>query len=64
MPEKKEFGPYRGRYYNELISEYKTLKNTIEEYAKRGEPLPITLKVQLPKLNALQKSFKRLNIKV
>ena len=58
----KEFGPYPGRYTREIISEYKTLKRTVEEYAKRKEQLPPAIRMQLPKLNALRASLARMNI--
>ena len=67
MPETKkvkEFGPYPGRYTREIISEYKTLKHTVEDYAKRREQLPLAIQVQLPKLNALRASLARMNIQV
>ena len=67
MPETKkvkEFGPYPGRYTRELISEYRTLKYTVEEYAKRKEQLPLAIQVQLPKLNSLRVSLARMNIQV
>ena len=62
--EKKEFGPYLGRYTRELISEYRTLKHSVEEYAKRKEQLPLAIQVQLPRLNALRASLARMNIQV
>ena len=65
MPETKEvkeFGPYPGRYTREIISEYITLKRTVEEYAKRKEQLPLAIQVQLPKLNALRASLARMGI--
>ena len=67
MPEEKkvkEFGPYPGRYTRELVSEYKTLKHTVEEYARRKERLPLAIQVQLPKLNALRASLARMDIQV
>ena len=60
--EVKEFGPYLGRYARELLSEYRTLKHAVEEYAKRKERLPLAIQVQLPKLNALRASLARMGI--
>lgn len=64
MSEKKEFGPYPGRYSREMISEYTTLKNTVEEYTREKRPLPIAIQAQLPKLKALKASLTRMGIKV
>ena len=66
MPEEKikDFGPYPGRYTRELISEYRTLKHIVEEYAKRKEQLPPAIRMQLPKLNSLRASLARMNIQV
>lgn len=61
--EVKEFGPYPGRGQRELVSEYKTLKASVEEYSKRGEALPLALVVQLPKLQSLRASLARMGIR-
>lgn len=57
--EKKEFGPYTGRAYNETLSNYNALKNSIEQYTKAGLPLPPMLRARLPELNALGASLRR-----
>jgi len=61
--EVKEFGPYPSRYPRELVSEYRSLKNSIEQYSKRGEPLPPAIVIQLPKFQALRASLSRMGIK-
>lgn len=57
--EKKEFGPYAGRIYNEVLSNYNALKRNIEQYTKAGLPLPPILRARLPELNALGASLRR-----
>jgi len=48
-------GPYKGRYFHEMISTYRSLKHLVDTYTKRGEPLPPRLKQQLPVLRNLER---------
>ena len=52
----------KGRYYYELMSEYRSLKRMVETYTRAGKPLPTRLKAWLPKLKSLEISLKRMGL--
>lgn len=49
----------KGRYYYEMLSEYRHLKNLVDAYSKAGQALPPRLKQQLPKLRELESYLSR-----